>query len=74
MIEYLVYITFATAVLTCVTALTGAYALWKGKKRDDNIMQLTMNVDGRLTELLEMSAKASHAEGKLAGAAEEKAK
>lgn len=62
--------TFGIAVLVFLTAIVNYFA---GKKRDEKIMQLTVNVDGRLTELLALTAKSSHAEGKIEGATEEKA-
>lgn len=67
MVEYL---TFCVALLVFFTAVVNYFA---GKKRDEKIMQLTVNVDGRLTELLALTAKSAHAEGKIDGAAEEKA-
>lgn len=57
------YIVFANSVLVLLTAVIGSYSLYKGKKRDAQILNLTLQVDGRLSQLLALTAKSSHAEG-----------
>ncbi|MGR9384926.1 hypothetical protein [Rhizobium leguminosarum] len=72
------YIAFGVAVVglltSIVTLITVVIGLTRGVKRDAQIHALAISVDGRLTELITMNAKSSHAEGKLEGVAEEKAR
>ncbi|MHC2481546.1 hypothetical protein [Rhizobium leguminosarum] len=72
------YIAFGVAVVglltSIVTLITVVIGLTRGVKRDAQIHNLALSVDGRLTELILMNAKSSHAEGKLEGVAEEKAR
>jgi hypothetical protein len=63
-------LSFMTACVTLVTVLVG---LGRGIKRDQRIENLTLSVDGRLTQLTALIAKSSHAEGVLEGVANEKA-
>ena len=63
MSELGIYATIANSALIFMTAVIGAYSLYKGKKRDEQILNLTLHVDGRLSELLAITAKSSHAEG-----------
>jgi hypothetical protein len=72
------YIAFGVAVVglltSIVTLITVVIGLTRGVKRDAQIHNLALSVDGRLSELIAMNAKSSHAEGKLEGVAEEKAR
>ncbi|MEK1908161.1 MAG: hypothetical protein AAAB13_20505 [Pseudomonas sp.] len=72
------YIAFGVAVVglltSIVTLITVVIGLTRGVKRDAQIHNLALSVDGRLTELIAMNSKSSHAAGKLEGVAEEKAR
>lgn len=57
------WLTVINSFLIFATAAIGVVALYRGKKRDEQILKLTVDVDGRLTQLLELTAKSSHAEG-----------
>jgi len=59
-----------TSVVTLATVVIG---LTRGVKRDAQIHNLALSVDGRLTELIAMNAKSSHAEGVIQGKADERA-
>jgi hypothetical protein len=55
---------------------TFVMALRSKKVADENkraVQELTINVDGRLSQFMELIKVSSHAEGKLEGVAEEKA-
>jgi hypothetical protein len=71
------YIAFGVAVVglltSIVTLITVVIGLTRGVKRDAQIHNLALSVDGRLTELIAMNAKSSHAEGVIQGKADEKA-
>lgn len=59
-VEIVAYLALATATVTLMTAFIGVVNSFRNKK---TLQQLTVSVDGRLTELLELTSKASHAEG-----------
>jgi len=71
------YIAFGVAVVglltSIVTLITVVIGLTRGVKRDAQIHNLALSVDGRLTELIAMNAKSSHAEGVIQGKADERA-
>ena len=54
-------IAFISSLAALITAVAGFLAVWS------RIGNLEVKIDGRLTELLELTAKSSHAEGKLEG-------
>lgn len=71
------YIAFGVAVVglltSIVTLITVVIGLTRGVKRDAQIHALAISVDGRLSELMAITTKSSHAEGMLQGKADEKA-
>lgn len=71
------YLAFSVAVVGLVTSIvtlaTVIIGLTRGVKRDEQIHSLALSVDGRLSELIAMNAKSSHAEGMLQGKADERA-
>lgn len=62
--------TLATAFLALLASLVG---LWKSSRNGSSIQRVEISVDGRMTELKELIAKSSHAEGVIEGKATEKA-
>lgn len=64
------YMIFATALIGLLASIFNA---WQGRKRDTKIQEIHVSLDGRLTQLTDLIAKSSHAEGMLEGKAEEKA-
>ncbi len=51
----------AAAIVSIINAIKGSN---RGTVQDKKIDQLEIKIDGRLTELLELTRKSSHAEGK----------
>lgn len=64
------YMIFATAL---IGLLAGIFNAWQGRKRDKNIQEIHISLNSRLTQLTDLIAKSSHAEGMLEGKAEERA-
>lgn len=55
-----------------VTLLGAVVSLIVAIRNGRAVKELKVNVDGRLSNLLELTASSSHAEGKLEGVAQEK--
>ena len=56
------------AICTLLTAAIGVFMAFRNKK---SIQEIKISVDGRLEELLALTKKSSHAEGKVEGIAQE---
>lgn len=58
--DFVSIIIFLTQVVTLATAVL---AFWVGRRNKTAIDRVEINIDGRLTELLEITRKSSHAQG-----------
>lgn len=58
------WIILGTQVFTLLGAMVSLALGFKNRKE---VQQLTINVDGRLSQLLELTKASSHAEGRLEG-------